>query len=56
LIAYFVGNIFAKKYQNPFTYVKVSASQRWNVFLRHGVGLQCAEEKTPLCFRVCLVV
>jgi len=29
---YFIGNICAKKYQNPFTCVKVIASQRWDVF------------------------
>jgi len=32
LIAYFIGNISAKKYYNPFTCVKVIASQRWDVF------------------------
>jgi len=32
LIAYFIGNISAKKYQNPFRYVKVIASQRRDVF------------------------
>jgi len=32
LIAYFIGNISAKKYQNPFTCVKVIASQRRDVF------------------------
>jgi len=32
LIAYFIGNICVKKYQNPFTCVKVIASQRWNLF------------------------
>ena len=37
LIADFIGNISAKKYQNPFMCVKVIASQRWHVFLRHGV-------------------
>ena len=36
LIAYFIDSISAKKYQNPFTCVKVIASQRWD-FLRHGV-------------------
>jgi len=30
LIAYFIGNIFAEK--NVFTYVKVIANQRWDVF------------------------
>jgi len=29
LIAYFISNIFAKKYQNPFMCVKVIASQRF---------------------------
>jgi len=38
LIAYFIGNISAKKYGNPFMCVKVIASQRWDVFLRHGVN------------------
>jgi len=37
LIAYFIGNISARKYQNPFMCVKVIASQRWDVILRHGV-------------------
>ena len=37
LIACFIGNISAKKYQNPFVCVKVIARQRWDVFLRHGV-------------------
>jgi len=31
LIAYFIGNISAKKYQNPFTF-KVIESQRQDVF------------------------
>ena len=31
-IAYFIGNIYAKKYQNPFMCVNVIASQRWDVF------------------------
>jgi len=32
LIGYFIGNTSAKKYQNPFTCVKVITSQRWDVF------------------------
>jgi len=32
LIACFIGNISSKKYQNAFTYVKVTANQRWDVF------------------------
>jgi len=36
LIAYFIGNICAKKCQNPFTCVKVIATKR-GTFLRHGV-------------------
>jgi len=31
LIAYFIGNISAKKYQNPLMWFKVIASQRWDV-------------------------
>jgi len=36
-VAYFISNVSAKKYQNPFMWVKVIASRRWDVFLRHGV-------------------
>ena len=32
LIAYFIGNISAEKYQNPFMCVKGIASQRWDIF------------------------
>jgi len=31
-IAYFIGNIYAKKYENLFMCIKVIASQRWDVF------------------------
>jgi len=31
LIAYFIGNISAKNYQNAFTYVKAIANQRCDV-------------------------
>jgi len=27
-----MGNTSAKKYQNVFTYVKLTAKQRWDVF------------------------
>jgi len=37
LIAYFIGNTYAKKYQNAFMYVKVIANQRWDIFWRHSV-------------------
>ena len=37
LIAYFIGSICAKTYQNPFMCVKVIASQGWDIFLRHSV-------------------
>jgi len=40
LIAYFIRNISANKYQNPFTRVKVIASQRWDAFVRHSVVLR----------------
>jgi len=39
LIVYFIGNISAKKYQNAFTYVKVNANQRSDVFLRRSVHI-----------------
>ena len=32
LVAYFIGNLSVKKYQNAFTYVKVIPNQRWYVF------------------------
>jgi len=37
LIACFIANISVKKYQNPLMCIRVVASQRWDVFLRHGV-------------------
>jgi len=37
LIAYFIGNISAKKYQNPFTCVKSYSKPKVGRFLRHGV-------------------
>ena len=37
LIAYFLGNIFAKNCCNRIVYVKITASQRWDDFLRHSV-------------------
>jgi len=32
LIAYFLGNTCAKNYRNRTMYVKIIASQRWDVF------------------------
>jgi len=40
LIAYFIGNISAKKYQNAFMCVKVIAKQRWDVFWDSVVQVQ----------------
>jgi len=38
-----MGNISAKKYQNVFTYVKVTGKQkRWDVFSRHSVHIKLA--------------
>ena len=37
LIAYFLGNIFAKNCCSRTVYLKIIASQRWDVFLRHSV-------------------
>ena len=42
LIAYFIGNISAKKYQNPFRCTKVIASQRWDVFFETRCIFGCA--------------
>jgi len=39
LIAYIISNICAKKYQNPFMCVKVTASQRWDFFETRCSGL-----------------
>jgi len=47
LIAYFIGNISSKKYQNLFLCVKVIASHRWDVFWRHGV-VRCAQTAEPI--------
>ena len=43
--AYFIGNIFAKKYQNPFTCVKVIASQRWAFFETRVCNSLCSVNK-----------
>jgi len=37
LIAYFIGNISAKKISKFVQCIRVIASQRWDVFLRHSV-------------------
>ena len=37
LIAYLLRNIFAKNGCNRTVYVKIIASQRWDVFSRHSV-------------------
>jgi len=41
LIAYFINNISAEKYQNPFTRVRVIASQRWGRFLETWCSSFC---------------
>ena len=53
LIAYFMGNISAKKYQNVLTYVKIIAKQTWDVFW-DTVYLQWAllSPKLPLPTRI----
>jgi len=55
-MAYFIGNFSAKKYQNPFTCVKVIASQRWGVFeaqrSKHccvGHNIRCNVASYNLC-------
>ena len=37
LISYFLSNTSAKNYRNRIVYVKIIASQRWDVFLGHSV-------------------
>jgi len=37
LISYFLSNISAKSCHNRIVYVKIIASRRWDVFLRHSV-------------------
>jgi len=37
LISYFLSNTFAKNYRNRIVYVKITASQRWDVFKTHSV-------------------
>jgi len=44
LIAYFIGNISAKKYQNPFMLVRVIANQRWDVFETQRVMVKCCKK------------
>jgi len=39
LIAYFLANIFAKKYCNWTVYIKIIASQRWDVFWDSVFGI-----------------
>jgi len=52
LIAYFLGNIFAKNCCNRTVYVKIIASQRWDVFLRHSIIDTVLECHSP--FQDCL--
>ena len=51
LIAYIIGNISAKKYQNPFTCIRVIASQRWDVFW-DTVYLYCRRRNTNDCLHL----
>ena len=37
LISCFLSNTFAKNYRNRIVYVKITASQRWDVFKTHSV-------------------
>jgi len=39
MIPDFLCKISAKNYRNRIVYAKIIASQRWDVFLRHGVEL-----------------
>jgi len=42
LIAYVIGNISAKRYQNPFMCVKDIVSQRWDVFFETRCSTKAA--------------
>jgi len=42
-IFYFVSNTSSKNYRNRIMYVKIIASRRWDVFLRHGVVVSTFE-------------
>jgi len=57
LIAYFIGNISAKKYQNPFTCIKVIARQRWDVFFEtwciYVDVAYCYRQSSEVCLSVC---
>jgi len=70
LVAYFISNIFVKKYQDPFMCVTVIAGQRWDV-LRHVVvyfrfitfrvsrrprEMYCGHARLCVCLSVCLSV
>jgi len=48
LIAYFISNISAKKYKNPFTCVKVKVKQKVGRFLTHS--LYCKLAVLPINF------
>ena len=43
LIAYFLGNIFAKNCRNRTVYVKIIASCKGGRFLRHGVEVNTVQ-------------
>ena len=50
-----MGNIYATKCQNAFTYVKVTANQRWDVFLRQSViNIKMAHADGHHCMTVTL--
>jgi len=37
IVSYFRSNTYAKNYRNRIVYVKIIASQRWDVFLTHSL-------------------
>ena len=51
LFAYFLCNICAKNCRNWTVYVKIIASQRWDVFLRCPTLLQRLEVNHPFIFQ-----
>jgi len=52
LILYFLHNIFAKKFCNRAVHVKITASQMWDVFLRHIVVSGCMIQRKKVTVKM----
>ena len=51
-----VVKLTCQKYVNPFTCVRIIANQRWDVFLRCGVGCVCIEACMVMILNVMLML